>query len=212
MLCRAVWDAAVVVEAIKQWVLLAFCSHTKIPYSRYSPTASFPFLRSNKITNNMNKRILSALLSFVLLVSCAKSDDDETPVTTTAGWKLGTNTYTSVFSMRVATGSNTAVTSMDAIPTGSNSANVNTFIAYFPTVPTTNGTYRVAAYPSALTATQVGIAAGGPNGTYVSTGAGTVDATVTVTGGKLTITVPNITVKKTNSTEELTASGTIKEQ
>ena len=159
----------------------------------------------------MNKRILAALLSFVLLISCSKNDDDETPVAVTNGWKLGANSYTTVFAMRVATGGNTAVTAMDAIPTGS-SSNVNTFIAYFSTVPTASGTYRIVSYPSALTATQVGIAAGGPNGTYVSTGAGTVDATVTVSGGKITVTVPQITVKKTNSTEELSASGTIKEQ
>jgi hypothetical protein len=161
----------------------------------------------------MKRQLGAALLAFVLLISCKKDSDDTTA--TTSGWKLGTTSYTTAFATRINTGSGTtpgiALTAMDAIPTSSNTSSLNTFVAYFSTAPTANGTYRVVAYPGTLSATQVGIVAGGPNGTYASTGAGTVDATITVSGGKITIVVPPVTVKKTTSAEELTASGTIKE-
>jgi hypothetical protein len=41
-----------------------------------------------------------ALLSYVLLISCSKSDD-ETRVPEVNGWKLGANSYTMVFALNI---------------------------------------------------------------------------------------------------------------
>ena len=165
-----------------------------------------------------NIAILMITACVITLAACKK--DASTKKTSSSvpanGWTLGATNYTAAFGARINSNSGTGpvvgVTAFDAIPSGPSSS-ANTLVATFLTAPTANGTYRVVQYPgtTALTATQVGITAAGPAGTYTSTGAGAVDVTVTVTSGKIKVVVPAVPVKKTTAAEELTATGTITE-
>lgn len=168
----------------------------------------------------MKKLILGILSVTVLLSSCSKKDDPAvapTPVTPTIpanGWKLGATSYTSVVVAK--TGAN-IISAMDAVPSGGSPA-ANSLNVYFSAFPATGGTFSVVQYPSTtpLTATQIGVTAGlfATSTTYTSTGTDGINATVSITGGKLKIEIPEIWVKKTGSgaTDSLKLTGTVLEQ
>ncbi|MES2702193.1 MAG: hypothetical protein V4649_06115 [Bacteroidota bacterium] len=161
----------------------------------------------------MKKTILVCAAALALLASCKKSSTSGPSSTIPAsGWKLGSTSYTTAYAGR--TGAN-SLSAMDAIPSGS-SPNTNTMNAFFATLPTTGGTYRIVAWPATtpLTAGQVGLTTGlyATSTTYRSTGTDAVDATVTVTGGKIKIEVPEVWVKTTTGTDSAKLTGTITEQ
>jgi hypothetical protein len=132
------------------------------------------------------------------------------------GWTLGTTQFTEAVGARTITNSGghsyTVIVAFDAPPSGSNPT-TNTFQAVFATAPGANGTYHVVLFPgpTVLAADEVGIVAAGPDASYTSTGTGPVDATVTVTGGKVKVVVPAVQVKKTTSSDVLNVTGTITE-
>jgi hypothetical protein len=153
-----------------------------------------------------------------LMVSCKKKEDTApAPATTTIpanGWILGTTTYSSVV---VGRSGPDVITAMDAMPAGG-AITANTFNVFFSAFPTASGTFTIVQYPSAspLTASQIGVTAGlyATSTSYASTGTDGISATVTVTGGKLKIEVPEVWVKKTGTgaTDSLKITGTILEQ
>jgi hypothetical protein len=166
----------------------------------------------------MKKLFIASFVFSVLLGSCKKKED-ATPAPSSSsipsnGWKLGTTTYTSVV---VAKSGPNSITAMDAMPSGG-SPTANTFNVFFSAFPTASGSFSVVQYPSAtpLTATQIGVTAAifASSSTYASTGTDGVSATVTVTGGKIKVELPEVWVKKTgaSSTDSLKLTGTLLEQ
>ncbi|RYY90186.1 MAG: hypothetical protein EOO15_03590 [Chitinophagaceae bacterium] len=165
--------------------------------------------------------LLSGLLFLALLPACKKSSTDtnnnNNNTTITDGWKLGTATHTTEMTQRPS-GSTAgfATIGLMAMQGFTPTTSPDNITAYFATYPTTSGTYRVVAFPGtgALAAGETYVIASGPGtGSYGSTGAGTVDVTVTVNAsGKATIVIPDITLRKLSGTEELVAGGTIRER
>jgi hypothetical protein len=168
----------------------------------------------------MKKLLLSIVSAGILVASCSKKDDPAptTPTTTTPtiptdGWKLGATSYTSVVVAR--TGPN-SISAFDAVPSGS-SPTSNTLNVFFSAFPTASGTFAIVQYPSAspLTATQIGVTAAvtASSSTYASTGTDGISATVTVSGGKIKVELPEVWVKKTGSgsTDSLKVTGTVTE-
>lgn len=168
------------------------------------------------------KKIIVGILSISVMffASCEKKEDPApappsaptTPSIPTDGWVLGTTTYTTVYAGK--SGAN-SLSAMDGVPSGSSPA-VNTCNIFFETYPTADGTYSIVQYPSTspLSATQVGITAGlhATSTSYASTGIDGISATVTVTGGKVKVEIPEVWVKVTGGTDSLKLSGTIIEQ
>ena len=125
-------------------------------------------------------------ICLLVLPSCNK----DTPATTTTptafnGWSFKGNTYYTFISKFSGDTLKAVNDTLDAYSTLS-------FI--FPAVPTANGTYRVINHNSIPAANQVTISystLGFPS-TFNSIGNDSVNATVTVASGKVTITVPNV--------------------
>jgi hypothetical protein len=169
-------------------------------------------------------RYVLAICSFCFLaISCKKSTDDAgTSSTPSNGWRIGTTSYTTVFSMRNV-GQPNSVGAFDAIP-GSN--NLNTAIVLFNnTTGIAAGTFKVVTKPnqSDLLANEIMVApstgynqtSGQYNKQYVTVIGETVDATVTITGGKAKIVVPQINIISYPINSSSTTSnfaGTIVEQ
>ncbi len=170
----------------------------------------------------MKRLIVSVFSVAVLAVSCTKKTNPapSTPITPTTptipanGWELGTTSYTSVI---VAKAGPNIISALDGTPSGSSPA-VNSLNVYFSAFPATGGTFAIVQYPSTtpLTSTQIGVTAGlyATATTYASTGSDAVNATVTITGGKLKIVIPEVWVKKTGSgaMDSLKLTGTVLEQ
>ncbi len=127
--------------------------------------------------------------------SCKKDKTkDNNSSTLNKSWKVGDKTYTQAFSMFISQGVATTLTAFRTMPSGS--ASVDNIQVIFKTKPTTNGTYKIVYKPnySDLNADEV----------YVSTYEATSDknavakgddnktATVTVSGGKVTVSIPKI--------------------
>ncbi len=142
------------------------------------------------------------MAAVILLATGACKKSDTTANTSgKSTWTLGGTSYTTVFSYRNVTGggsSNTLLSFYDSIPSGSN-PNVNSVNFTFNTAPTASGTYQLSGtVGGTLTATQCELSAGGAGKSYAYIGT-PVNITVTVTGGKITIVVPEITLKSTVS-------------
>ena len=149
-------------------------------------------------------------MSFLLSASCKKSSSSSA---TANGWKLGATSYTTKFSS--ASAATKQLIAMDAIPSGSNPA-VNDCIVTFSALPASGGTFKIVSAVSglALGANEITVAGGtyNPGATYLSTGNDGVSATVTVSGGKITVTVPAVWVKKAGGADSLQLSGTLVQQ
>jgi predicted SnoaL-like aldol condensation-catalyzing enzyme len=175
----------------------------------------------------MKKLFLLPVLALLLTVlSCNKKANptpSATPPTTTTstipadGWMLGTTKYKQALTVRQE--SQFVVNALDGT-TGA----VNTFAAFFKTYPTASGKYKVVTYtptsdkPYAfqwinegevvIVATVPGTT-GGNNKTHYSLSE-SLEATITVTGGKIKVEVPEITVRDANNNQQK-LTGTILE-
>ena len=163
----------------------------------------------------MKKLLLAIATTGILLPSCKKSSSS-TPAPSSSipanGWKLGTTSYTTALSARLA--AINELSAFDGIPSGSSPA-VNSLNAYFSVLPTAAGTYHIVGYPApSLGANDLGLSAGlyATSATYVSTGTDGINATVTVTGGKIKIVIPAVWVKNTTAGDSLKLTGTLIEQ
>ncbi len=154
-------------------------------------------------------------------VDTTKTDTTKTTTKTTTtnstnSWKLGSTSFNTVYTTRThsSIGSNnaavTGVTFMDSTP--GTVAITNSVVLFFLTPPTTSGTYRVVAYPSNLTATQVAVSASYNFAPYSSTGAGAVDIAVTATNGKITAVIPELPTRALLATTDTMLSGTVTEK
>ncbi len=151
------------------------------------------------------KALLFVALSAVLLstVGCKKSSDE--PSANANSWKVGNTSYTTMYAFRVTpSNGDPALTGWDRTPSPSmDYTKLNSWAVSFKTMPTTSGTYKIVGYPSSgflANADEVYITAFTAGTTYVSTGAGNLMATVTVTGNKIAVTVPQIPTMTTSGT------------
>jgi len=160
----------------------------------------------------MKKLLLSLAALSLLSASCKKSSSSSpSPSTPDNGWKMGTTTYTSVFVARSGSSPTSAsLTALDALPTA---ATQNKCTIYFSAFPSAGGTFRVASVGSviSLSATQIGVTAQIGSTFYASTGFDGIDATVTVTGGKIKVVVPDVWVKNIAGSDSSKLTGTILE-
>ncbi len=162
----------------------------------------------------MKQYILLAAAAVLIAPSCKKSSSS-TPAPSSSipsnGWKLGTTTYSTVLTNRLA--SINELSAFDGTPSGSTPA-VNTLNVYFSALPSTGGTFHIVSYPATLASNEIGIAAAtySPGADYVTTGHDGIDATVTVTGGKIKVVIPSVWVKNTSAGDSLKLTGTLVEQ
>lgn len=151
--------------------------------------------------NKMKKVLFSAIaLALLATSSCKKDDDNNGP---SNGWVLNNTTYNTL-----ATSGNGGV-----ILASSNSP-LGFLSVTFASKPTANGTYRVISDNGTVGPNQVSFSVSSTatfTDTYESTGNGTVDATVTVNGGKVTINCPDVWVKKDGTTDSLKLSTNLTE-
>ena len=162
----------------------------------------------------MKQYILLAAAAVLIAPSCKKTSTS-TPAPSSSvpsnGWKLGTTTYSTVLTNRLA--SINELSAYDGTPSGS-TPSVNTLNVYFSTLPTAGGTFHIVNYPATLGVNEVGVAAAtySPGADYVSTGHDGIDATVTVTSGKIKVVIPAVWVKNTTGADSLKLTGTLVEQ
>lgn len=160
-----------------------------------------------------------------LFAACSKSSTTTNPTTTNPttstipsdGWKLDGTKHTQVYVVRQE--SQGLVNATDGT-----SGSINTFGACFKSYPTASGTFKIvgftpdnaAPYPNQhLNAGEIVLLATVPNTstgnkTYWTTGVENKTATVTVTGGKIKVEVPEVTVTSGNN-DALKLTGTITE-
>lgn len=157
-----------------------------------------------KKLQNFTKATLFLLTITLALVGCKKEDSSSTSTTgsvPTNGWRIGTTNYTTVLAMRNVAGPNT-VGAFDRIPS---SNGLNTAVVLFNnTTGIAAGTFKVLfkANQSDLLADEiiVGASTGYNNATgqyekqYATVLGQTVNATVTITGGKVKIVIPQINI------------------
>ena len=133
----------------------------------------------------MKKILLStAAIALLFASSCKKSDDNNGP---SNGWTLNGTGYNTA----AAAVSNGVLTASSTSPQGA------IFVTFGNATPTA-GTYHVMNDDATLTGNQISFYAYSSNllDGYSSTGSGSVDATVTVNGGKVSVSCPDVWVKK----------------
>lgn len=165
------------------------------------------------------------LLMFVLVIagtaftSCKKDkkEDSSDSSLLNKAWKVGDKQYTQLVGMSMSMGNAIAVTAFVAMPSGS--ATIDRFSVYFKTKPTTNGTYKIVYKPNFadLNADEVYVDAAEAAGDKLAVAKGEgKTATVTVNGGKVSVTVPKVNAyygTNTGSMEQTTTlEGNIVEQ
>jgi hypothetical protein len=167
------------------------------------------------------KKILLPIIAFVCILSvgCKKSDTNTpAPTIPSNGWTLGSTTYTTFYGFRVVDGSDGSMF-LSVVDRNPVDPAVNSALVAFKTVPAA-GTYKVVAWTgvsSTLGANECSVSAGydqssGSTHIYNSTGTGTVYVTVSISGGKFTMVVPEIPVANQSTPSDVTTfKGTLKE-
>ncbi|MEO6150866.1 MAG: hypothetical protein ABIN95_11720 [Mucilaginibacter sp.] len=172
----------------------------------------------------MKKLFTIAAAALVLFTSACKKDDskkeEETPGTST--WTLDGNTYTTKYNDHDgSTSSGSAFYFFwDAIP-ANESVKFHSINFDFASAPTTSGTYQLVSVGDAPTGKQFTLSAGygsiaeagtptGDSYGYVYLGT-PIDVTVTVTGGKISVVIPEISVKSSLGGADVKLKASIKE-
>ena len=173
----------------------------------------------------MKKVLFSIAILGTLFAACSKSstttnptNTNPTPTIPTDGWKLDGTKHTQVVVVRQE--SQGLVNATDGT-----SGSINTFGAFFKTYPSASGSFKIAGfvpdasapYPNQkLAADEIVLIATVPNTStgnksYWTTGVENKKATVTVTGGKIKVEVPEVAVTGGNN-DTLKLTGTITEK
>jgi hypothetical protein len=166
------------------------------------------FVPINKKHIKMRKLLLSAAAMTLLFTACKKDDDNGTGNGLgTNEWKIGATTYKPITAQTVIGASGVLTAS------GMNGTQSGTFTTYFnnATFPTTGGQFKIVDNPDAADEILINVITSdmGSNAkTYGSTAGTTATATVTVTNGKITISVPEITVTGTDGSTTFAGNAT----
>ena len=150
------------------------------------------------------------LAAFALCSGCKK--DDKTEVSGESSWTLAGTTYKTAITYKTVTSGATPVTLVnfwDAQPTAT--IKVNAVALSFINPPTTTGTYQLVGAGTATTSKQFELgAATVASSAYAYIGS-PLDITVTVTGGKIKVVIPEITLKCTTGSPDAKFTGTFTE-
>jgi hypothetical protein len=157
------------------------------------------------------KKLLFLISTAVIIftASCSKSSSDPSP-TGNNTWTLGGTTHTVTFTNKGLTGGGTPSTLIifaDKVPVGADPA-VNTVNLSFKTSPTASGKYTLVGLGSTPNDMQFQLSAGGEGKAYGYIGAN-IDVDITITGGKVKATIPEVLLKSTtagNPDQKLTAT------
>lgn len=147
------------------------------------------------------KKILlgAAALSVMFATSCKKNDDKSGPSST---FTLAGTSYTP---SSVVKGTNLGMTALMGTD------GTNAFYVLFSAAPTASGTYKIVENASANDQLQI-VASSGQTNLYSSIDV-SATANVTVNGGKITVTIPEISAERTNvstaATDTVKISGTL---
>ncbi len=148
----------------------------------------------------MNKLILGALALTVIAASCKKSEDSG-PTNT---YSVNGTSHSPSTVVRQA-----LINGLQAVE--GNGTSASQVLVSFKTLPTADGTYKVVS--SADSANQVDITYQSGANLYDSYDKSTANATVTVSGGKIKIVVPEIYLKSsTTANDSVKFSATLTEQ
>ena len=151
---------------------------------------------------------LASVALFLLTSSCKKDDGADTQVSASGSWTLNGVTHKAAYTTKSTTSDgNTLFMAFDKLP---NDPAVNSFNLSFKTAPTAGGTYQLVAFGSATASNQVEVFAGSSAGVYAYRGAA-INVTVTLSGGKYKVVIPEITVMGTAGTPDVKLSGTFQE-
>jgi hypothetical protein len=130
-------------------------------------------------------KVTIVILTFILfLVSCSK------PATNTLNNTIpSSNTW--IFKGVINTLTTDTIAGDDMV---ASSISNNTLTFYFNNIPTTSGIYNVVSGTNLISTNQISISIRNNSGmvTYISAGTDNVKANITVTGGKITVSVPNV--------------------
>jgi hypothetical protein len=151
----------------------------------------------------MKKLLFGALALTVLATACKKKDDNGTPSNT---FSVDGKSFSVVAGSFNATNGTVSVSGLDGATGG-------TMIFEFPgTTNPTAGTYKVVKSESGTPAAgQVSFVATNMAKAYASTGAGTVNATVTVDGGKISVSMPDAPASESGATTSVNVKANIKQ-
>lgn len=157
----------------------------------------------------MKKLIFSAVALTMLAAACKKDDTTDSP---TSGWKVGPNSYTAQI---VTSGTGGNYWSVEAMTNTTFPLSYINFTFNGTSAPAA-GSYKVVTISSTTTpapgqvAVDVGDAPTASSGTFhVATGKDNVNATVTVVGGKLNISLPDIWARDTSGHDSVKVSANI---
>ena len=150
------------------------------------------------------------LAAFALCSGCKK--DDKTEVSGDSSWTLAGTTYKTAITYKGTTSGGTPMTMInfwDAQPTAT--LKVNSVALSFVETPTTTGTYQLVSTGAAKTSKQFELSAGTVAPLYYAYIGSPIDITVTVTGGKVKVVIPEISLKCTTSSPDAKFTGTFQE-
>lgn len=151
----------------------------------------------------MKKLLFTASALAVLFASSCKKDDDKGPASNT--WKVGDKSYSGVAAIISETTNHIVTTD----------ASGNAFSVYFKTLPTEGGSYKVVGISDFMTldndevCIQAAVAGSGSSKVYSSTGDDNVNATVTVSGETISVTVPAVNTEDELMENSAKVSGNI---
>lgn len=150
----------------------------------------------------MKKLLVAVIAATLLLIASCDKSNSLTSNNTVNGWSFKGNTLYTLISK-----------TKDSVLYAVNDTlgNYTTLSFVFPTLPTASGTYRVINHNTVPTGNQVTISLRTVNVTSVfnSIGNDNIDATVTVTNGKIAIAVPYVNLLSSttsNDTSQLYAT------
>jgi hypothetical protein len=153
---------------------------------------------------------------FLNIISCKKDSNDNNNTNNNPpsnGWKLGATSYNAVQVVKL---NDRSMAAFDSIPNnGTNPTNANSCLIRFGTAPTANGTYKIiGATASSIGANEISVSAKLKNNinSYISTGTDNINATITITNGKLKVAFPDVWVKQFGTTDSVKLSASLTEQ
>jgi len=157
----------------------------------------------------MKKAFILVITIALFAAGCKKSD---VAASVDSSWTLGSTTYKAALSNKGTTSGGTPTTLIsffDAIPVGA-SPTVNSINFTFLTAPTASDSYELVGLGTALNANRVQLSAGGPGGTYAYNSTG-VKVQVTVTGGKVKIVIPEVSMMSTSGQPAVKLTASVQE-
>jgi hypothetical protein len=149
----------------------------------------------------MKKLMIGAVALAMFAVSC-KKDDNGTPANS---FKVGTTTYNTVAGSVNKSGSVVSASGLNGTTGGT------IFFTFGGTSTPAAGDYTIINSDSTEGTGQVSFLASSSSSVYKSTGTGTVKATVTMNGSKISISMPDAPAKSTTGTETVTVNANVAE-